>query len=170
MQFQGQGCVGLCQSGPPGTYPTRPTHRGTPPCPLSGQRRRRQDLAWGFWGQSSLGRPAKPRNSRRARGGNFSGRNGAVERASHEDISTIFLPTSLMPHSHRLPPFSTLITTVLFPPLRFFAIWYSPSSQLPLGSHPVKVAASFPPSHTRPSPVGTQPHRSHLGFTPGLTR
>ena len=57
------------------------------------------------------------------KGGNFTGRNGAAERASHEDISTIFLPASLMPHSHRLPPFSTLITTVLFPPLRFFAIW-----------------------------------------------
>ncbi len=52
---------------------------------------------------------------RGGQGGKFSGRNGAAERASHEDISTIFLPASLMPHSHRLPPFSTLLYNCPFP-------------------------------------------------------
>jgi hypothetical protein len=110
-----QGCVGLCQ---PGRTP-RPAHKCGTPLPPLGNEEAHRGL-----GPSDMGPPGpiKPRQTSEttqfeagqggAREGSHSshacsGRTGRWRRASQScrDISTMIQPASLMPHSHRRPPF-----------------------------------------------------------------
>ena len=100
--------------------PDGPTS-AAPPCPLWAMKRRIEDwarLTWDLRGQSNHGRRARPRNSRPGKGGQGKGAirrmralaergggGGPVNRRVGRDISTIIQPASLMPHSHRRPPF-----------------------------------------------------------------
>lgn len=170
----------------------RPAHRGGHPCSrLWAMKRRIPRLGPSDMGLSKPIKPqqtGKPRNSRhRARGGKgrLLGNGAVVELASQcrRDITTIFQPASLTPHSHRRPPFfSTLLQNCpfsLFPSWVFYRIWSSfspvacgnPTTSIslrPLTASPQHTASDqlwTPRSLSRS--VDTQPYRP---TTAGLTR
>jgi hypothetical protein len=167
----------------------RPAHRGGHPCSrLWAMKRRIQDwarLTWAFRSQSSHSRQGNHaiRGIGQGGKGRLLGNGAVVELASQcrRDITTIFQPASLTPHSHRRPPFfSTLLQNCPFPssPLGSFIASGLPSCQLLVGTLPrQEVFAPLPlhPQHTasdqlwtpRSLPVDTQPYRP---TTAGLTR
>jgi hypothetical protein len=170
-----------------GTYPPAGPQGRRPLLPPLGNEEAHPRLGPSDMGLSGPIKPqqtGKPRNSRhRPRGGKgrLLGNGAAVDLASQcrRDITTIFQPASLTPHSHRRPPFfSSLLQNSPFSlfPLGPYRIWssFSPvacGNLSPSRNHrPLTAFTTHRLRSTCGPPrllVDTQPYPSHQA---GLTR